>query len=93
MQRTLATFALAATVFLVGWAAWRAYVPPAGGPAGTSCEARCFSLDPNCAPLAATQGGFPDAGLSEADRRAACNGLCYVLRLQAPERVDACLER
>lgn len=92
MQRKLATFALAATVFLIGWAATRGYVAGAKAPLGTSCEDRCFSRDSECAPLAATQGGFPDASLPEADRRAACNGLCYVLRLQAPGRDDACLD-
>ncbi|MSQ00480.1 MAG: hypothetical protein EXR71_01140 [Myxococcales bacterium] len=93
MQRTLAFFALAATVFLLAWVAFRGRVSDAVVPTGTSCEARCFSRDPVCAPLAATQGGFPSADRPEAERRAACNGLCYVLRAQAPGRVDACLER
>jgi hypothetical protein len=60
---------------------------------GSSCEERCLLDDPDCRALAASQGGFPAATLSESERQARCNGLCYVLRAKYPGRDDACLDQ
>jgi hypothetical protein len=92
MKRSdVAVFCLAAVVFLVGWAAWRHH---RGSPLPfqpQSCEDRCFASDPSCAEVVATQGGFPLATLADADRRARCNGICYVLRARNPGSDAACL--
>lgn len=91
----VAVFAAASVVFLLAWAAWRNREPEPepGGWAVGSCEARCFARDEECAEYAAAYGGFPDPTLAESDRRAMCNGLCYLMRRQATDLGHACLTR
>ncbi len=93
-SRELAIFAIAATIFLLAWGWWRAHREAEGRALGrgASCEARCLARDPDCAELAATQGGYPSLELAEADRRAMCNGLCYVMRAQAKDKTNACIQ-
>lgn len=93
-SKELVVFVVAAAIFLGVWAAWRVL----GREEGTSlndpgsCEARCLARDPECALLAAPQGGFPSADLPEGERAAMCNGLCYVLRVQGKGAANACTE-
>ncbi len=93
-RRDVAIFAIAATLFLVLWGLWRSNREEWGLALGqgASCEARCLARDPDCAELAATQGGYPSLELPEADRRAMCNGLCYVMRAQAKSKDNACIQ-
>ncbi|GDX78657.1 hypothetical protein LBMAG42_04680 [Deltaproteobacteria bacterium] len=93
-SRELAIFALTATILLVGWGWWKAHRGELGWALGrgATCEARCLARDPDCAALAATQGGYPGLELAESDRRAMCNGLCYVMRAQAKDKTNACIQ-
>lgn len=91
----IAVFAVSCVVFLVAWAVWRTrdVEPEPGAWAEGSCEARCFERDAECEPFAAAYGGYPEATLAEVDRRAMCNGLCYLMRRQATDPENACLAR
>lgn len=93
-SRELVIFAITASVLLLVWGWWREHREELGWSLGhgASCEARCLARDPDCADLAATQGGYPSLELPEADRRAMCNGLCFVMRVQAKDKDNACIQ-
>jgi hypothetical protein len=67
-------------------------VPPGEVEEDASCEARCMARDPECAPLAEAQGGFPGPEYVSAERRARCRGLCVVLRATNKDPQNVCLK-
>ena len=93
-SRELAIFAITASILLLVWGWWREHREEMGWSlgGGANCEARCLARDPDCTEMAATQGGYPSSELAEADRRAMCNGLCYVMRAQSKDKKNPCIQ-
>ena len=86
--RDIAVFALTAAALLIAWS----IVKHQGGPAGgQTCEDLCMVADHECGVQARSVGGFPALGGEESERRAMCNGVCYLMRKQAEDPDARCV--